>query len=268
VSLTLDIEGRAPQGDAARTLGATSMSTTLHVAIIVSLLIIARQGESPEPLTDGRVPLAFITQSDQPGLPTGGGTFGDRLRKQAPRAEQTGRDRQTVPARHPPGSNDSPEITAQEIAIPALPTAADLRQTPGSMFEISVAITTGGPAAGRGSGDGTFRDGLNRGRGGSTGDGSRGDGGRLVSPEVIKQVRPNYTTAALQARIRGLVVLEAVVLPDGSVGDVKIVRSLDRALGLDAEAIKAVKQWRFRPGKRSGDPIPMLVTVEMMFELR
>jgi protein TonB len=81
-------------------------------------------------------------------------------------------------------------------------------------------------------------------------------------------VRPNYTNAALQARVRGLVVLDAVVLPDGSVGEVKIVRSLDQRFGLDEEAIKAVKQWRFRPARRAGGPIAMLVSVEMMFELR
>jgi protein TonB len=104
--------------------------------------------------------------------------------------------------------------------------------------------------------------------GGNIGGGRRGPGGSLVSPEVIKQVRPNYTSSALQARVRGLVIMDAVVLADGSVGDVKVVRSLDRTFGLDDEAIKAVKQWRFRPGKRSGDPVPMMVSVEMVFELR
>jgi len=62
--------------------------------------------------------------------------------------------------------------------------------------------------------------------------------------------------------------LEAVVLPDGSVGDVQITRSLDRTFGLDNEAIKAVKQWRFAPGTRLGQPVPVLVTIELTFTLR
>ena len=81
-------------------------------------------------------------------------------------------------------------------------------------------------------------------------------------------MRPNYTSPALQARVQGVVVMDAVVLPDGSVGEVKIVRSLDGRFGLDEEALKAVKQWRFRPAARAGRPIAMLVSVEMMFELR
>jgi periplasmic protein TonB len=244
------------------------MSTTIHVAIIISLVVIARQNEAPDSQPIGRAPLAFITWFDQPGRATGGGRYGDRRNKHAPKAERTGADRLTVPARRPATLDEAREIPAQAISVPAIPTAAELRETPGSVSEISIAITTvGGPGGERGSGDGAG-DGLNRGRGGNTGGGWRGEGGRLVSPEVIKQVRPNYTTAALQSRVRGLVVMEAVVLPDGSVGDVKIVRSLDRAFGLDGEAIKAVKQWRFRPGKRAGDVVPMLVTIEMMFELR
>ena len=62
--------------------------------------------------------------------------------------------------------------------------------------------------------------------------------------------------------------MDAIVLPDGSVGAVKIVRSLDPRFGLDQEAMKAVKQWRFRPAARGGKPIAMLVSVEMLFELR
>jgi protein TonB len=161
--------------------------------------------------------------------------------------------------------NDPP---AQEISIPAVPKASGITDVLGVVSTIAVADPSSlGPRSGPGSGDGDGK-GLDRGYGANAGGGPPGPGGPLTSPEIIRQVRPNYTNAALQARVRGLVVMDAVVLPDGSVGDVKIVRSLDQRFGLDEEAIKAVKQWRFRPGRRSGGPIAMLVSVEMMFELR
>jgi TonB family protein len=47
-----------------------------------------------------------------------------------------------------------------------------------------------------------------------------------------------------------------------------VIRSLDRTFGLDEEAIKAMRLWRFRPGMRQGVAVPVLVTVEMDFNLR
>ena len=64
------------------------------------------------------------------------------------------------------------------------------------------------------------------------------------------------------------VLLECVVLPDGTVGPVEVVRSLDSSFGLDQEAVRAAKQWRFRPGTRFGEPVSVLVTIELTFTLR
>jgi protein TonB len=62
--------------------------------------------------------------------------------------------------------------------------------------------------------------------------------------------------------------LECVVLPDGTVGDVRVVEPLDQTYGLDDEAISAAKQWRFKPGTKGGKPVPVVVTLEMTFTLR
>ena len=48
----------------------------------------------------------------------------------------------------------------------------------------------------------------------------------------------------------------------------RVVRSLDRTFGLDEEALKAVKHWRFRPGKRQGQSVAVLVEIELTFTLR
>jgi len=59
-----------------------------------------------------------------------------------------------------------------------------------------------------------------------------------------------------------------VVLPDGSVGTARIIRSLDSTFGLDQEAVRTVKLWRFTPGTLAGRAVPVLVEIELTFTLR
>ena len=90
----------------------------------------------------------------------------------------------------------------------------------------------------------------------------------VLMPQVIRDVKPNYTASALKARIEGNVVMEAVVREDGSVGDVKVTKSLDTEHGLDEEAVKAMKKWEFKPGTKDGKPVRVAVQVEMTFTLK
>jgi protein TonB len=62
--------------------------------------------------------------------------------------------------------------------------------------------------------------------------------------------------------------LDTVVLADGTVGDVRVARSLDAVNGLDRQAVKAMKQWRFKPGLKDGKPVAVRVQVEMSFTLK
>jgi protein TonB len=93
-------------------------------------------------------------------------------------------------------------------------------------------------------------------------------GNGVTLPSVVKQVRPEYTQAARDAQIQGTVLLECVVLADGTVGDVSVTRSLDSKLGLDEEAVKAMKQWQFKPGTKDGKPVAVRVQVESTFTLK
>jgi protein TonB len=87
-------------------------------------------------------------------------------------------------------------------------------------------------------------------------------------PKVVRQVSPNYTSDAMSAGIQGTVVVEAAVLADGTVGDVKVVRSLDPEYrGLDDRAVSAVKQWRFKPGMKDGEPVAVRVQIDSKFVL-
>jgi TonB family protein len=91
------------------------------------------------------------------------------------------------------------------------------------------------------------------------------DGVRL--PRLVREVKPKYTAEAMRAKIQGTVALECVVLPDGKVGAIRVVRSLDSTFGLDQEAMAAAKQWQFEPGAKDGLPVPVLITVELTFTL-
>jgi TonB family protein len=90
----------------------------------------------------------------------------------------------------------------------------------------------------------------------------------VTAPGLVKDVKPVYTDEAKEAGIQGVVELEAVVLTDGTVGDITITRSLDRKYGLDQQAILALKQWVFSPGKKDGKAVPVAVTIEMTFTLK
>ena len=85
-------------------------------------------------------------------------------------------------------------------------------------------------------------------------------------PVPMSEVKPVYTREAMQAKIQGRVVLSCVVLPDGTVGDVEVVSPLEP--GLDEQAIKAARQWRFKAGTKDGKPVPVRVALEMMFTLQ
>ena len=93
-----------------------------------------------------------------------------------------------------------------------------------------------------------------------------GDG--VTLPRVLKEVKPDYTPAAKEKRIAGSVWLAIVVTETGDVGDVEVTRSLDKEYGLDDEAVKAARQWKFDPGRKGEKAVPVQITLEMTFTLR
>ena len=90
----------------------------------------------------------------------------------------------------------------------------------------------------------------------------------VVVPVVLKSVNPIYPDEARAKRIQGVVELEALVLEDGTVGEVTVTKSLDRTYGLDDAAVAAMRQWVFKPGQKDGKNVRVLVTVEMTFALK
>ena len=90
----------------------------------------------------------------------------------------------------------------------------------------------------------------------------------IVPPRILTQVKAEYTPAAREARIEGDVLMSAVVKADGTVGDVELVVSLDTMYGLDEAAVKALRQWTFRPGTKDGQPVAVQITVQLACKLR
>ena len=120
-----------------------------------------------------------------------------------------------------------------------------------------------GDGLGPGDGDG-FGPGHDRNIGGK----EYGPGSGVVNPRVLHEVKPQYTAQAMRAKIEGEVQLECVVQADGTVGRIRVLRSLDSVFGLDQEAIKAARQWRFVPAMLKGHPVAMRVTIGIAFALR
>jgi len=89
-------------------------------------------------------------------------------------------------------------------------------------------------------------------------------GGDIRPPNKIKDSKPVYPDIAKQARVQGIVILEAIIDPQGNVTNVRVLRSIPL---LDQSAIEAVKQWKYEPTLLNGVPVPIVMTVTVNFQL-
>jgi len=90
-------------------------------------------------------------------------------------------------------------------------------------------------------------------------------GGQIKEPKKLKNVNPAYPDIAKQARVQGIVILEATISPQGKVSDVKVLRGNPL---LDPAAIEAVRQWVYTPTLLNGVPVPVIMTVTVNFTLQ
>jgi protein TonB len=122
----------------------------------------------------------------------------------------------------------------------------------------------GGRGSGVGSGQGS---GVGPGTGGGFGGGAYMPGNGVTNPDVIRSVDPGYTSDAMRNKIQGVMEIEAVVLPNGTVGEMRIVKSIDSKYGLDQQGLLAAKQWLFRPGMKDNEKVAVRVILELTFRL-
>jgi TonB family protein len=254
-------------------------SAVVHVALFVLALVVARMAPAPSAsaLLAERAPKEIIWLA-VPGEGGGGGGGGNKSVEPVRKAELPGKDRITVPVAPAPTAKPDPPKpdppSDQQLTIPALTLAAGEQTVPGMIEGVSNTRSQGaGEGGGAGTGVGTGMgpgkgSGYGPGEGGGTGGGIYKPGNGVMTPRLLHEVKPQYTAEAMRAKVSGTVLLQCVVMTDGSVGRIEVIRSLDQTFGLDQEAVKAARQWRFTPGTRFGEPVPVLVTLELTFNLR
>jgi TonB family protein len=261
--------------------GAIGASIISHIAFVLLAVLIVRMAReaAPQAFLQDRSPNEIIWLVE-PGPGGGGGGGGNRMPEPPKKAELPGKEKLSVPA-VPAATPQIEEIKPEEpqpdqnLTIPAKTMAAALTTSPGALESTLASEVSQGSGVGGGAGTGTGTgsgpgqgSGLGPGSGGGTGGGAYRPGNGVEIPKLISQIRPNYTAEAMRAKVQGIVVLECVVLPTGTVGHCSVKRSLDQVFGLDDEALRAVKQWRFLPGTRFGEPVAVLVSIELSFTLR
>jgi TonB family protein len=262
---------------------AIGFSGLSHVLVFVLAFLVVRYAPKPQAaaLVIPQRPNIHMIWLPEPGPGGGGGGGGNQMPEPPRKAEVRGKDKIAIPVTKPPQlENPKPKDEPkpeQELTIPAKMLGATEQTLPGVVegTSASIATTSQGPGTGGGSGTGNGTgsgpgsgSGLGPGSGGNTGGGVYRPGNGIDLPRVLREVKPQYTADAMRAKVQGTVLIECVVERDGSVDQVHIIRSLDPTFGLDQEAVKAAKQWRFAPGMRMGEPVPVLITIELTFTLR
>jgi protein TonB len=287
--LSVHVEGAHPveipflfEQQQKRIPSALAGSLASHVVFALIIIFGVRYGSATTvtpPLLPEQ-PNTNIIWLSQPGPGGGGGGGGNRMKEPPRQAEMPGKDKITVPVSKPPKMEmqevkKEPDPVAQ-LNIPAKSLAAAQDSLPGAIEAppgpptLSQGSGSGG-GAGTGTGTGVgpgSGSGLGPGSGGGTGGGVYRPGNGVTLPRVLHEERPQYTSDAMRAKVQGTVLLECVVKPDGSVGDVQVIRSLDPTFGLDQQAVVAARKWRFAPGTRLGEAVPVLITIELTFTLR
>jgi len=91
-------------------------------------------------------------------------------------------------------------------------------------------------------------------------------GGDVKPPEKLNAPQPQYTEIARKARIQGVVIVQAIVDKNGDVTNVKVLKGLP--MGLEDEAVKAIKRWKFKPATLNGKPVDVYYNLTVNFRLQ
>jgi periplasmic protein TonB len=262
-------------------------SAALHVAALTTIVTLASRSittlipDAPAP----RIVVApidvthivFVAPLLAAASPRGGGGGGGNRHAEPIRRAQgpgdddiTLRTRRTAPTT---GMLPAPDVIAPAVVLDA--------RSLGSGGPEQIGLPVGGvpsgdslgPGSGGGVGTGTGT-GIGSGRGPGIGPGSGGGigggvyrpGGSVSSPLLLHRVDPKYTSDALLNRVQGTVWLDVVVTAAGEAVQIRVSRSLFPSL--DAEAIAAVQQWQFAPGRLGGVPVNVAVVVAIDFRMQ
>ncbi len=87
----------------------------------------------------------------------------------------------------------------------------------------------------------------------------------VTFPRQIYNLDPEFSDEARRRKIEGVVALSAIVTSKGDTTEIKVLHG--RGYGLDEQAVDAVRQWKFRPATKDGNPVSVEVNIEVDFRL-
>lgn len=84
----------------------------------------------------------------------------------------------------------------------------------------------------------------------------------MRGPKLIHYVEPEFSGESKEAFVEGTVKISTVIMPDGLPSQCQIVKGL--SAHEDETAVRALKQWRFKPGTNDGKPVPVHVIFHLV----
>lgn len=91
-------------------------------------------------------------------------------------------------------------------------------------------------------------------------------GGDVKAPVRVYDPQPQYTEIARKARIQGIIIVQATIDESGNVTDARILKGLP--MGLDQQALEAVREWKFEPATLDGEPVAVYYNLTINFTLQ
>ncbi len=254
------------------------LSFLLHMLVII--LIVTGSIYLVSHKTEVRQQVVAVFTGDSLTIPLpaarkaagGGGGGGDRDKLAAPKGHPP---RFTAEQIAPPAiviRNPEPKLTAEPTVIGPPQLKLPQLGALGDPLSHVIGPASNGIGSGGGIGSGTgggvgsgTGPGVGPGRGGGIGGGYYRVGGGVSAPRLIEDPEPEYSDEARRAKYQGTVVLWAVIGPDGRAHDIRVQRTL--GMGLDENAIKAVRKWKFEPARKDGQAVAVQINIEVNFHL-
>jgi TonB family protein len=266
-------------------------SSLVHGAFVLTMLWLTSGAPESAPVNNPPPRLVFL-MTPGPGGGGGGGGLRNPLpprKAEAPAPVRTPRPavdaspvqspvkarpielRRPAPPVPAPKPVEQEPLASRRLVAPVAPTTNAAQQDGALQARAQNASHGGGAGGGTGTGRGTgdgegLGAGIGPGAGGGTGGGPYRAGSGVEPPRLLREVKARYTDEARRRAVTGNVLLEIVITRDGNVGDVSVRRGL--GAGLDERAIEAVRQWKFAPARRLGEPVDVIVEVAVEFMMR
>ena len=239
------------------------ISSCLHVTALSLLLLAAAVVGPPPPLPPHIIKVPLEIRLPAPRLQQQESGGGQRLNEPAPKGRLPEKPVRRVFLPPMVAVNEQPRLVMPVglIDAPDLDAAIEVIGDPSSLFH----GPGGGPGCCRGIGASPNGGGIGE-------DAGDGYSGRALpkekltrTPQVIYKEEPEYSEPARRAKVQGYVRLRIDVGIDGRPVNIRVEQAM--GLGLDENAIEAVKRWRFRPALIGDRPVVAPALVEVGFHL-